>query len=117
STAMAAGGMLVITLTAFFVPSVILLQAASRSRERLRALVALDSRVKEGGKNLLSEDETIKRLDSIVVWPLKYPRPIELLVLTALAAGCFFFYKLTLLLLGVMIARGVLVALRVLSSK
>jgi hypothetical protein len=45
--------------------------------------------------------EARKRLQSMVIWPMRYPKPIELLVFIVVAALCFICYKFALLLLSV----------------
>ena len=39
-------------------------------------------------------------------WPIRYAKPMELLLLIFLATACFFAYKLFLLLVGFIIYQG-----------
>jgi hypothetical protein len=46
-------------------------------------------------------------------WPLKYPRPAELMLSLLLGGACFVYYNLTLFLIGALIARAALLLLGV----
>jgi hypothetical protein len=79
-------GLVLSLVVCFFVPVVILRQAARESRRRLEM------------RN--PDSKTRSALSSMVFWPLKYPAPLQLLGFLFLAACCFIFYKLTLVLVG-----------------
>jgi hypothetical protein len=112
STAMVFAGLCVTIAIAFIVPAVILRQAASASRSRLDHVI--DRHPEVLNRLQLTKDEAHKRLASMTFWPLKYPAPLQLTLITALAFGCFVFYKLTLALVGVMLFLGVREVLRAL---
>jgi len=86
SVEMTGVGLVLSLVTCFFIPIVILRQAARESRRRLQM------------RN--PDPQTCAALNSMVFWPLQYPAPLQLLAFLFLAACCFIFYKLTLVLVG-----------------
>jgi hypothetical protein len=52
----------------------------------------------------------------MVIWPLKYPGPVELLSFLVVAATCFVFYRLTLVLAGVVIIVSLKRVLKIVSA-
>ncbi len=90
---MVGAGLGIAVVTGFLFPAVIVRQAAISSRDRME-------RPPEG----------------MVFWPLRYPKPVQLILLIVLASACFVFYKLTLAIVGVIIALGVKEFYRVLKG-
>jgi hypothetical protein len=83
-------GLVLSLVTCFFVPVIILRQAARESKRRLL---------------MRTQDNTIRSvLKSMVFWPIQYPGPMQLLGFLFLAAWCFLFYKLTLVLIAATLA-------------
>jgi hypothetical protein len=97
---------LVVVLSAFLVPAVIVRQAARRSKVRLQDAIRKDSGVAMRWYGL-NVPEAQTRLDGMTSWPIRYAQPTQLLVLMALAASCFFAYKMTLLLIAGILYQGV----------
>jgi hypothetical protein len=97
---------MVVVLSAFLVPTVIVRQAARRSKDRLREAILNDSEITTKWYEL-SAAEAQTRLDNMTFWPIRYAQPMQLLVLMALAGACFFAYKLTLLLIAGVVYQGV----------
>jgi hypothetical protein len=64
----------------------------------------------------LPGEEIRKRLHEMTFWPLKYPRPAELMLFLLLGGACFVYYNLTLFLIGALIARAALMFLGVASG-
>jgi hypothetical protein len=91
--AMVGAGLGIAVVTGFLFPAVIVRQAAISSRDRAK-------RPPEG----------------MTFWPLSYPKPVQLILLIVLASACFVFYKLTLAIVGVIIALGVKEFYRVLKA-
>jgi hypothetical protein len=91
SVQMVGTGLVLSLVTAFFIPTILLRQAAEGSRRR-----AIHRNKDNPG--------VIGKLDKMVLWPMLYPQPVELLGFLFLAAMCFIYYKLTLLLVGVTLA-------------
>ncbi len=54
-----------------------------------------------------SRDRMERPPEGMVFWPLRYPKPVQLILLIVLASACFVFYKLTLAIVGVIVALGV----------
>jgi hypothetical protein len=99
STAMVGAGAGVTVILAFLVPAIVVRQAAMRSRARLLDWMdAHPDRV--SALYGINSDEVRKKLQSMVIWPMRYPKPIELLVFIVVAALCFICYKFALILLG-----------------
>jgi hypothetical protein len=102
STAMVTAGAGVMVLVVFFVPSVILRQAAMRSKECLEEALAKD-RIPKG----MTKEKIRAKLKTMVFWPMKYPKPAKFLMITTLSLACFVFYRLTLLFVGYAIFHGI----------
>jgi len=102
--------------TGFLTPSTIVRQAAMRAKDRLKDWAPHHE---EAVQKLygLSPQDAIGKLDEMVFWPILYPAPVQLLLFAVLAAGCFVFYKLTLVLVGVLLFSGVRQFLSAFSSK
>jgi hypothetical protein len=81
SVVMVGTGLGVAIVTGFLFPAVIVRQAAISSCDRMQ--------VPPKG---------------MVFWPLRYPKPIQLILFMVLASACFVFYRLTLVIVGVIIA-------------
>jgi hypothetical protein len=88
-------------ILAFVVPVTIVQFAASESLDRARK-DPLKSRIIE--KLRIPSETFDKNMESMVIWPLKYPRVVELLTFLVVAAVCFACYRLTLVFIGVIIA-------------
>ena len=86
---------------------VIVRNAADRSRVRLQEAIEKDADVAQRWYGL-NATEAQSRLDKMTLWPIRYARPMELLLLIILATVCFFKYKLFLLLAAFIITQGVL---------
>ncbi len=104
---MMAFAMLIVVITATIVPMVIVRNAADRSRVRLQEAIEKDADVAQRWYGL-NAAEAQSRLDKMTLWPIRYARPMELLLLIILATVCFFKYKLFLLLAAFIITQGVL---------
>jgi hypothetical protein len=96
---------LVVVLSAFLVPTVIVRQAARRSKVRLQEAILNDPNITEKWYGLTAT-EAQKRLDTMTFWPIRYAQPTQLLLMMTLAGSCFFAYKLTLLLIAAMLYQG-----------
>jgi hypothetical protein len=94
-----------VVVSAFQVPTVIVRQAACRSKVRLQVAILNDSEVttKWFGLNA-SEAQT--RLDKMTCWPIRYAQPAQPLVLMVPAGSCFFAYKLTMILVAAILYQG-----------
>lgn len=98
---------------AFLVPVVIVGLAASDSRSRARVEpIRTKLRTWLG----MTEPEFDAALGKMAIWPLKYPGPVELLSFLVVAATCFVFYRLTLLLIGMVIVASLKRVMKILSS-
>jgi hypothetical protein len=97
--AMTAAGLFVVIMLVFLIPASTLGQAARASRDYLLQKLR-DPALDVHGRTGLDYDECAKRLNSMVFWPVKYPRLIELIFATVLALACFLYYRLALLLVG-----------------
>jgi hypothetical protein len=98
---------LVVVISAFIIPAVIVRQAASRSREGLAEAIKQHPEIASQWYGL-TPAAARKKLDAMTFWPIRYPQPAQLLLLILLAACCFFFYKLLLLLVGTILFQAVL---------
>lgn len=102
---MMAFGMLIVVASATVVPMIIVKEAAARSRVRLQEVLLKRPEVATQWYGLdLSEAK--KRTATMTVWPIRYAKPMELLLLIIMATACFFFYKLFLVLAGYLVFRG-----------
>jgi hypothetical protein len=98
-------GTLIIVLSAFFVPAIIVRQAAWRSKVKLQEAIKNDPQLSCRWYKLEAPGAQAK-LDNMIVWPIRYAEPIQLLLLILLATACFFAYKLSLLLVGAILYKG-----------
>jgi len=96
---------LIVVLSAFLVPAVIVRQAAWRSRVKLQEMIQSAPDVSSRWYNLTA-DEAQTKLEKMTFWPIRYAEPIQLLLLFLLAGACFFAYKLSLLLVGAILYKG-----------
>jgi hypothetical protein len=99
---------------AFLVPVVIVGLAASDSRSRAR-VEPIRSRLR--ARLGIAEPQFDEALGKMVIWPLKYPGPVELLSFLVVAATCFVFYRLTLVLVGMVIIAALKRVLKILSAE
>jgi hypothetical protein len=97
--------MLIVVISATVVPMVIVREAASRSRVRLQEAIQVNPSVARDWYGVEAA-EAQARLDNMTFWPIRYAKPMELLLLIFLATACFFAYKLFLLLVGFILYRG-----------
>jgi hypothetical protein len=97
--------MLIVVISATLVPMVIVRDAASRSRVRLQEAIQHNPDTAREWYGL-DAAEAQTRLDSMIFWPIRYAKPMELLLLIFLATACFFAYKLFLILIGFILYRG-----------
>lgn len=97
--------MLIVVISAIIVPMVIVRNAADRSRVRLQEAIQKQPDLAKRWYEL-DASEAQHRLDKMTVWPIRYARPVELLLLIILATACFFAYKLFLLLAAFIIYQG-----------
>ena len=98
--------MLIVVISAIVVPMVIVRNAADRSRVRLQEVIRRSEDIAQRWYGL-DAAEAQSRLDKMTVWPIRYARPMELLLLIVLATACFFEYRLLLLLVGFIIYQGI----------
>lgn len=103
-------GMGVTLFMAFLVPSFILSRSAQVSCSRA---ITNQDRLRLSQTTDLPPEEVEKRLQKMTFWPLKYPRPAELMLFLLLGGACFVYYNLTLFLIGALIARAALLLLGV----
>jgi hypothetical protein len=107
-------GMGVLLFMAFLVPSFILSRSAQISCSRA---AANQDRLQLPQRAGLSGEEIRDRLQKMTFWPLKYPRPAELMLFLLLGGACFVYFNLTLFLIGALIARAMLLFLGVAAWK
>jgi hypothetical protein len=113
---MACSAMVVIVSLVTAFPTLILYFLAKDSREALRTCLA-QAECPPCGSRGITKADSAARLENMDFWPMRYPRPIELLAYIVFAGFCFIFYKFTVVLLGVFAMRLVYVAYQVLSRK
>jgi hypothetical protein len=101
-------GMGVTLFMAFLVPSFILWRSAQTSCTRA---IANQSNLHLAQSAGLTDEQVQKKLVGMTFWPLKYPRPAELMLFLLLGGACFVYYDLTLFLIGACIGRAVLLFL------
>ena len=82
-----------------------------RSRDQFQSLQDLSCDV--SSVTALSPDECKKRIEAMDFWPMRYPRPNQLILAAVLAMGCFVFYRLTLVLAGFVLAVALKEAIRI----
>ena len=108
---MAVGTAMGVTMfTAFLVPSIILSRSAEISRAHA---VANLERLQLPQRTGISDEQIRNKLQEMTFWPLKYPRPAELMLFLLLGGACFVYYNLTLFLIGAVVARAALLFLGV----
>lgn len=101
-TAGAIAGFLVLLLISFVIVSTVLRQAAVRARDVLQRKADRRAKLYPG----LTPAEQEKRLREMVFWPLSYPGPLNLLLIMSFSIAAFIAYKLTLIVLGIIVAFG-----------
>jgi hypothetical protein len=101
-TAGAIAGFLVLLLISFVIVSTVLRQAAVRARDVLQRKAATRAKLYPG----LTAAEQEKRLRGMAFWPLSYPGPLNLLFIMSFSVAAFIAYKLTLIVLGIIVAFG-----------
>jgi hypothetical protein len=107
-------GMGVMLFMAFLVPSFILSRSAQISCSRA---ATNQDRLQLPERTGLPGEEIRDRLQKMTFWPLKYPRPAELMLFLLLGGVCFIYYNLTLFLIGALVARATLLFLGVAAGK
>lgn len=113
STIVVSAACSVLLMVALILPNLILSLLAYQGRELMLRCVRGASCPPCDSRGL-SRDACEARLSEMDFWPLRYPRPVELLAYVVFAGFCFFFYKFTLLLLGALIIRMIAVPYRTL---
>ena len=116
SIAMAGSGAALTLITGFLIPTTIVRQAAMRAKDRFLNWAPNHNEQVQNLYNLTA-GEAMARLQSMKFWPILYPAPVQLLLFVVLAAGCFVFFKLTLILVGVMLYAGVRQLTKVFSTE
>jgi hypothetical protein len=105
STAMVGAATALTLTTSFLIPGTIVRQAALRARDRF-----IDWCPQHGPEVQtlydMQHEQAAQKVAKIALWPISYPGPVQLLLFVVLAAGCFVFYKLTLVLAGVILYAG-----------
>ena len=84
----------------FIVPVMIVGVSASDSKARCRVNPLRAKLLKQVQ---ITPQEFDQSLGMMVIWPLRYPKPVQLLFFLALAGSCFVFYRITLLLIGLIV--------------
>jgi len=99
STAMVGAAAGVTVILAFLVPAIVVRQTAMRSRSRL---VDWMTRHPDAISPLfgVAPADAKKNLEAMEIWPMRYPKPIQLLIFVSVAALCFVCYKFALILIG-----------------
>jgi len=97
--------MLIVAISAITVPTILVQSAAERSRIRLIEAIGRDRDVAMRWYGL-DAAKAHERLQKMTIWPIRYPRPVELLLLVVLATACFFFYKLLLFVLALIVLQA-----------
>lgn len=106
STAMVGAATALTLITSFLIPGTIVRQAALRARDRFLDWAPAHPNEVHTLYSMTPE-EVMVRMKDMAFWPIFYPGPVQLPLFVALAAGCFVFYKLTLILAGVVLYSGV----------
>ena len=106
STRIVFAAMSVMVMIAVAVPTLILSVLARQSKEALTECLRKPPCPPCTSRNLSAED-CKKRVAEMDFWPLRYPRPMELIAYIVFAGFCFLFYKFTFLLLGVLVIQTV----------
>lgn len=101
-------------ILSFIVPVAIVGMSASDSRSRVR-VEPLRSKLRHSLS--IGEEQFDRALESMAIWPLKYPGPVELLSFLVVAGACFIFYRLTLILVGLVIAASLKKVIDILSGE
>jgi hypothetical protein len=116
SMVISCSAMVVVVSLVTMLPMLILYFLARNSRESLlRCLQEADC--PPCNSRRMKKADCIARLENMDFWPMRYPRPMELLAYIVFAAMCFVFYKFTVVLIGVFAMRLVYVVFRALSNK
>lgn len=111
STVIVCAAMSVILAMVLVIPTLILSLLARQSRDSLVQCLALDECPPCAARKL-EKGTCEERARSMDFWPLRYPRPMELLGFVVVAGFCFFFYRFTFLLFGALVIRMVWIALK-----
>jgi len=98
-------GMLIVAVSAVIVPMILVQSAAERSRIKLQERINDNPDIAMEWYKL-DAGTALERLHTMTVWPIRYPRPIGLLLLIILATVCFFYYQLLLFVLALIIAQA-----------
>jgi hypothetical protein len=98
STTLVGAGFCLVAVLGFLVPSVIVFQAAKRSKQRFL------SRLQEAPEQMaasydMTPDQIREKVSNMVFWPIHYPKLQLLLVFVVFAGICFVCYRLTLTIL------------------
>jgi hypothetical protein len=104
----------IVSLVTVF-PTLILFFLAQGSRDALKTCLEQPKCPPCTARGMVKAD-CAERLKNIDFWPMRYPRPIELLAYIVFAAFCFIFYKFTVALLGVLVMRLVYMVYKVITQ-
>jgi hypothetical protein len=115
STIIACAGMLAMIAVVVIIPTLILDLLARQSQDSMRECLSMEN-CPPCTERRLSKTTCKRRTVDMDFWPLRYPRPMELLAYVIFAAFCFFFYKFTLLLFGLLVMRMVRVVYKGLTT-
>ena len=108
---MVSAGNVIMLVFVVMIPAIILRQAAMRSRDQFQSLQDFSCDISH--VTHLNSEECKKRMEAMDFWPMRYPRPNQLILAAVLAMGCFVFYRLTLVLAGFVLAVALKEAVRI----
>jgi hypothetical protein len=116
SMSTASTAMIVIFILVTTFPTLILYFLAQYSHDSLMQCLARADCPPCRSRGLTNE-ECAARLEDMDFYPMRYPRPMELVAYIVFAAVCFVFYKFTVVLFGVFAMRLVYVVYKTLTEK
>jgi hypothetical protein len=105
-TVMVSAAMCAMLTIVIVVPTLILYVLAWYSRESLEECLQL-SDCPPCTSHGLTKSACQASMNTMDFWPLRYPRPMELLAYVVFAGFCFLFYKFTFVLVGILALRMV----------
>jgi hypothetical protein len=98
STTLVGAGFCLVAVLGFLVPSVIVFQAAKRSKQRFLSKLQ-ENPAQTAGLYGMTPDQIKKSVGKMVFWPIHYPKLQLLLVFVVFSGICFVCYRLTLTIL------------------
>ena len=96
----------VLLMLALVLPTLILSVLAYDARANLHKCLGNQTCPPRDSREMKTDDCRVM-LKGMSIWPLRYPGPIELLCFIVFSAFCFFFYKFTFVLIGLLAFRMV----------